>query len=161
VLNDPGKFSVDALLCDSAVVADGKLYIHGAGWNMLAATQLPFVQPRVSLAVVITVPYTETNRDHEFAVRLVDQDGREMPIGPGRRRDDGSLVRDHAILGRFSVGRPPGLASGDSQPLPLALNIDQMEFAAEGLFSFDLAIDGRQLSRLSFRIHTSVPDRQP
>jgi hypothetical protein len=155
VLRDLGKFAIDAVLCDSAVVADGKLYVHGGGWNMLTASQLPFVQARVGLAIVITVPYTETNREHEFAIQLVDQDGRTVPIGAGRRGDDGAMTRDAAIRGRFTVGRPAGLASGDSQPLPLALNIDQMEFGTPGLFSFDLSIDGEEYSRLSFRIHTT------
>jgi hypothetical protein len=154
VRRDPGKFAIDALLCDSAVVADGKLYVHGAGWNMLSTPQLPFAQPRIGLAIVITVPYTETNREHEFSVRLTDQDGHDLPIGAGMRDADGTVVRDAAIRGRFTIGRPPGLTSGDSQPLPLALNIDQMEFGAAGLFSFSLAINDDEQTRLSFRIQS-------
>jgi hypothetical protein len=151
---EPGSFSVDALLCDSAVVADGKLYIHGAGWNLITANAVPIVQPRIGLAVLIVVPYTETNRDHEFTIRLVDEDNQQLPIGPARRWNDSTVNREASITGHFTVGRPPTLVSGDSQPLPMALNIDQLEFAAAGLYSFVLSINGEDHSRLSFRIQT-------
>jgi hypothetical protein len=153
-MQDPGSFTVNALLCDSAVVAEGKLYIHGAGWNLITANTLPIVQPRIALAVLVNVPYTETNRDHEFMIRLVDQDSQELPIGPARRWSDTVVNREPSITGRFNVGRPPTLVSGDSQPLPMALNIDQLEFGSVGLFSFVLSIDGEEHSRLSFRIQT-------
>ena len=149
---DPGSFAVDATLCDSAVVADGKLYVHGGGWNMLSAAQVPFIHARIGIAAVITVPYPQTNREHEFSVHLIDQDGQQIPIGPGRHDLDGTTAREPAIKGRFAVGRPPWLISGDSQLLPLAINIDQMEISTVGRFSFDLAIDDEVHNRLSFRV---------
>jgi hypothetical protein len=48
VLTYPPDFQVDAVLCDSAVTADGKLYIQRGGWNLLGAESFPFRQSRIA-----------------------------------------------------------------------------------------------------------------
>src|SRR3954454_9121363 len=94
--------------CDSAVAAEGKLYVHGGGWNMLTAASFPFVQSRIGLAVIVGVPYTSTNRDHTFDLRLLDQAGRPVPIGPVIGTDEtGAVQRPIGVGAQFNVGRPP------------------------------------------------------
>ena len=84
---DPGEFAVNALVCDSAVVAEGKVFVQGGGWNMMVAQQFPFVQSRISLAVVVSVPYTMTNQNHLLEIRLENEDHEPVPIGRASCRE--------------------------------------------------------------------------
>lgn len=151
---DPSTFTVDAMLCDSAVVAEGKLYVQGGGWNMLSTQQFPFLQPRVGLAVVIGVPYTETNRLHHLDVKLESEDGELVPLGPAMPdpEEPGTMHRATGVAAQFNVGRPPLLQPGDRQSLPFAINLDQLAFAVPGAYSFTLSIDGVEANRLVFRV---------
>jgi len=154
VTHDPGTFTIDAMLCDSAVVAEGKLYVQGAGWNMLSTPQFPFVQSRIGLAVVIGVPYTETNREHRLHVRLESEDGAQLPLGPPVADPDqpGGVQRATGVGAQFNVGRPAVLQPGDRQNLPFAINLDQLGFESAGAYSFVLSIDGDEVNRLAFRV---------
>jgi hypothetical protein len=156
-MSDPGTFSIDAMLCDSAVVAEGKLYVHGAGWNMLSSSQFPFVQSRIGLAVVIGVPYTETNREHRLHVRLESEDGDLLPLGPPVPDPDqpGGTQRATGVGAQFNVGRPPMLQPGDRQNLPFAINLDQLGFERSGAYSCVLTIDGEEVNRLPFRVQAT------
>lgn len=142
------------MLCDSAVVADGKLYVQGAGWNMLSTPQFPFVQSRIGIAVVIGVPYTETNREHQLHVRLESEDGQPVPLGPAVPAPDqpADMQRAMGVGAQFNVGRPPVLQPGDRQNLPFAINLDQLGFRVPGAYSFALSIDGVEANRLPFRV---------
>lgn len=152
--HDPGTFTIDAMLCDSAVVAEGKLYVQGAGWNMLSTPQFPFVQSRIGLAVVIGVPYTETNREHRLHVRLESEDGAQLPLGPPVTDPEqpGGAQRATGVGAQFNVGRPAVLQPGDRQNLPFAINLDQLGFETAGAYSFVLTIDGDEVNRLAFRV---------
>jgi hypothetical protein len=149
----PSGFTVDAFLCDSAVVAEGKLYIQGGGWNMLTAASFPFVQSRIGVAVIIGVPYTATNRSHTFELRLLDQDGQPVPIGPVVGTDEtGALQRPSGVAAQFNLGRPSLLRAGDAQNLPFAINLDQLPIESPGAYSFVLGISGQEIERLTFRV---------
>jgi hypothetical protein len=141
-------FAIDAMLCDSVAVADGKLYIHGGGWNTITPDSFPTQLPRVGLAVLVSVPYTGTNENHKLGIQLQDQDGRRMALGPGHAvPDDGP-----AFGAMFNVGRPPMLQRGDPQPVPFAVNIDGLPIDVPGAYSFVLTIDDKEIHRLRFRV---------
>jgi hypothetical protein len=142
VLTYPPDFQVDAVLCDSAVTADGKLYIQGGGWNLLGAESFPFRQSRIGIGVILQVPYTQTNRDHELRIALRHED--EDPTGDGGD-EVGGIVR-------FNLGRPAILQPGEPQHVPFALNLDQIPFERPGTYSFVITIDGEELGRLTFRV---------
>jgi uncharacterized protein DUF6941 len=146
---------VEALLADSAVSAEGKLYLQGAGWNILNAPSLPIRIPRIGLGIVLSVPWTETNRPHQFEVRLLDADGRILPLAdapPGVEVEDGKIRRLGASV---NVGRPPSVPAGDEQLVPIAMNIDGLVFTEEGRFEFIVAVDDRDMKRLPIRVvHT-------
>jgi hypothetical protein len=151
----PGEFAVNALVCDSAVVAEGKVYVQGGGWNMMVAQQFPFVQSRISLAVVVSVPYTVTNQNHLLEIRLENEDQVPISVGPPVEKD-GEIQRPTRVGAQFNVGRPPVLQPGDAQPLPFAVNFDQLQFTSPGAYSFVITIDGTEIQRLPFRV-TAVP----
>jgi hypothetical protein len=148
--NTVNRFQVDAILCDSAVTAEGKLYIQGGGWNNLNPQSYPARVARVGLGIVVTVPYSATNQNHSLRITLMDDDGNHMTIG-GEIGPDGDKRQAKEIQAQFIMGRPPTLAPGDAQVAALALNIDGMEIAAPGAYAFVLAVDGTEEKRLVFR----------
>ncbi len=147
---------VDAFLADSVVVAEGKLYAQGAGWDTLVAGAFPVRHPRLGVGVLLRVPWTATNQMHRFAVRIVDQDENKLVLGaapPGSEISDGK-VRE--IVGQFNLGRPPFLTIGDSQVVPIALNIDGIEFPAPNTYSVVISVDDADMRRLPIRIRSMV-----
>ncbi len=152
---DPGEFAVNAVLCDSAVVAEGKLYVQGGGWNVLGTQQFPFIQPRISLGAVVTVPYTKTNQNHLLSIQLRNEDNESVAIGPAVEKD-GDVQRPMHIGAQFNIGRPAILQAGDSQMLPFAVNLDQLPFDSPGAYSFIFSIDGSEIQWLPFRVVGSL-----
>jgi Family of unknown function (DUF6941) len=143
---------VEAFLADSVVVAEGKLYAQGAGWNMINVNVLPAQHDRIGIGLVITVPYTETNQEHAFSLHLETEDGEQLPLGdapPGMDTPDGRMRR---IEGVFNMGRPPTLVAGDEQVIPLAINLNGLPFEAAGRYTFVVQVDGEEVKRLPFRV---------
>lgn len=144
---------VEGFLADSVVVAEGKLYAQGVGWNMILPQTLPHRQPRIGIGMLIRVPYTATNQPHRFVLRVDDQDGNALPIGDapaGTETPDGKVRR---IEGEFNMGRPPTISPGDEQIVPLAVNIDGMVFEDAGAYRFVLEVDGTEVKSLPFRLN--------
>jgi hypothetical protein len=151
--DDPNAFELDALLCDSVVVADGKLFIQGGGWDTLNTARLPFRVARVGLAVVLKVPYSRTNENHVLAIKMVGDDSDEpMPLGPQVEGTDGSPQFPRVVQAQFVAGRPPTLLKGQSQSISMAMNFDNMQFDAAGQYTFVLSIEDETLKRLTFRV---------
>jgi hypothetical protein len=147
---------IDAFLADSVVVAEGKLYVQGAGWDTLVAGTFPVRHPRLGVGVLLRVPWTATNRMHKFSVKIVDQDENKIVLGdapPGSDIADGK-VRE--IVGQFNLGRPPFLTIGDSQVVPIALNLDGIQFAEPDTYSIVIAVDDVDLRRLPIRVRSVV-----
>lgn len=144
---------VDAFLADSVVVAEGKLYVQGAGWNVLVAQQMPFRQNRIGVGVVIQVPYTQTNQMHSLSIRLLDTDENPIVLGAviGEGGDTDPISE---IKGQFNMGRPPMLPPGESQMVPLAINLDGVEFSSLGKYNVSISIDGTEVKRLPMLVST-------
>lgn len=143
---------IDAIVADSAITAEGKLYLQGGAWYLVSAPALPLRVPRIGLGISIRVSWTDTNQVHNFEVRLQDADGQILPLGdapPGSGPEDGKIRR----LGtNFNVGRPPFLQPGDDQLVPLAMNIDGLVFETAGRYEFVISIDGDDVKHLPMRI---------
>jgi len=147
---------VDAFLADSVESVEGKLYVLGAGWNVLTTTQIPTRHPRVGVGIIIHVPYTATNQLHTFAVYLVDADDNELPLSdapPGAGEPDGKVRR---LSGQFNVGRPPTLQPGDEQLVALGVNIDGLVFDRADAYRFVVELDGSREKFLPFRVYHHV-----
>lgn len=140
---------IDALLCDHAEVADGKLFINGGAINLLYVPPQPPYVISLFVAVIVHVPYTETNQGHVVTVRLLDADGDEVapwvppgagPVGPVQASTS------------FTVGRPANLQPGESQTMPLAFGLQGLPLANLGSYSFVIEIDGTVEKHLSARL---------
>jgi hypothetical protein len=120
------------LLADYAQVADGKLNVIGAGWNLAGPQAVAY-----ALAVLLEVPWHQTNEKHRLHLALVDADGQPVPtplVGGGM----GPLTVD----GEFEVGRPPGTKPGTALNFPLAVNLPAQPLAPDSTFEWRLEIDG-------------------
>jgi hypothetical protein len=120
------------LLADSAQVADGKLYVLGAGWNVVGPQPTP-----LAVAMLIEVPWDRANEAHHMRLELLDADGQpvEVPSPP-----DGE-PRPLVIEADFEVGRPPGLKRGAPLNVPLAINLPPQPIPPNDRYEWRLTIN--------------------
>ncbi|MGI9595514.1 MAG: DUF6941 family protein [Acidimicrobiales bacterium] len=118
--------TVDMLLCDSAQVAGGKLYILGGGVAVVG----PKPQP-LALALQITIPWDRANVQHEWRIELFDEDGRLVTISE----------KPVVIRGKFEAGRPAGLRPGSPLGVSLAINLTPLPLPSGSSYAFGLTID--------------------
>jgi hypothetical protein len=123
---------VTMMLADSAQAVAGKLYILGAGWSLTGPQPSPS-----ALAILVDVPWNETNRKHQLKVELLDADYRPilLPTPTGKS--------PLAITSDFEVGRPPGVAPGSSTSVPFAFNIGPLPLEHDKRYVWKLTIDGQ------------------
>lgn len=129
------------ILADAAVTADGKHYIHGAGWDTIYTASLPTTHPLLAIAVLLRVPWNETNEPHLLELNLQDADGTSiLPDPPGPLR------------GPITVGRPPHAAQGEDQVIPLVFNLVNVSFVRAGTYACVMSIAGTEVRRFPFRV---------
>jgi hypothetical protein len=136
------------VLADAAAAAEGKLYIHGAGWDTLLAASFPVQHPLLAVAVRLRVPWTATNQPHSLELDIMNEDGASvLPDPPG------------VLRGEINVGRPPNLGHGQDQVVPLTFSIRLLTFERAGGYSVVFRIDGSEEARSPFRVE-SLPGTQ-
>jgi len=126
-MGDGIDLHVTVLLADAAQVADGKLFILGAGISSIGAGPHP-----LGVAILIDVPWDRANIRHLWQLELVDEDG--TPV----------MANDRPVLvgGDFEAGRPPGLQPGTPLSVPIAVNFSGLPVQAGHSYQFRLAVDG-------------------
>jgi hypothetical protein len=137
-MTSPTDWSVTALLCDSAQVADGKLYILGGGWSVCGPGA--FLH---GLAMKLEVPWTAANQKHVLAAELLNQDG--SPVTIGEPPEGVRFGTD------FEVGRPAGLLPASPLDVPLAVNFGPMELPPGQVYSWHISVDGSEIERVRFQ----------
>jgi hypothetical protein len=125
------------IIADAAETANGKVSLLGGAWDELKSAAFPTLHPRLALAIVISVPWLETNQEHKLTINLVDGDGH--PILP------------QPLTGNFAVGRPPTVTPGDPLKVPLSININNLRIEQEGRYTFTLELNGQERAKTSFR----------
>ena len=113
-----------AVLCDAATDNNGKLNLLGT-FDTIFTSQLPAVHPHCAIALRMTFNKVEEGH-HKVKLSFVDEDGRpvlqvpEMPV-------DVVVPEETIFLSRNVI-----------------VNVQGMKFEKEGLYSIDIAVDGRQ-----------------
>lgn len=131
------------VLADAATIADGKHYIHGAGWDTLGSMSFPFDQPAIAVAVLFRVPWNDANHPHMVELDIVNADGVSiLPNPPGPLR------------GPITVGRPPQITPGNDLLVPLAFNLLAVRFQSPGTYVVTLRIAGIEDKRFPLHVVT-------
>ena len=131
------------LLCDHAQEVGGKLYILGGGWSIYRGSPVT-----MALAVKISVPWEAANTPHDFAARLVTEDGGD-PILTGPEGEP--MPTPINFQGRFEAGRPAGVPPGIDLDAPFAVNIAGLPLP-HGRYEWTVAIDGEPIDRVAFTV---------
>lgn len=126
------------MLADAAAVENGKLFVHGGGWDRITVGQLPAVHPSLSLVLVFQVEYDEALRDLDVLIDLVDED--QEPAGVD-------------ITGVLNVGHAPRSKRGAPTFVPQAITIQQLELPRAGRFRFRVMSSGQELGSVPFEVH--------
>jgi hypothetical protein len=131
------------LLCDHVQEVAGKLYVLGGGWSIYRGSPVT-----MGLAVKISVPWEAANIPHDFAARLVTEDGLD-PVLPGAEGEPAPARIE--FNGRFESGRPAGLAPGSDLDAPIAVNLAGLPLGP-GRYEWQVAIDETIVDRVPFTV---------
>jgi hypothetical protein len=121
------------VLAEHAEAINNKHYIMGGGLFSIAGAEFPLVQPNLSIAASIEIPFEAMIEQHGLAIDIVDAD--EKSILP------------QVFSTKFETGRPPGVRHGDSQVALMVINFANLQFATEGRYWVKLEIDGSEMVR--------------
>jgi hypothetical protein len=130
-------------LANSVEVQNGLLYIMGGGWTdhkrPVMGKDGHKVLSQIYIAILIKIPWNETNRNQHFVVEITDLDGTKQLL---------------KVEGDFSTGRPATLPPGSAQYAPLAVN-GQVLFESAGTYLVKGRLNGDPLSLRTweFRVH--------
>jgi hypothetical protein len=127
---------VEAFLADSVQAAGGKLHALGIGWRVIQAAAIPARHDRIGIGLIVRTVAPEAGQ-HTLVLSLLDPGGAAHAFGPRG-----------ALEATFSSPDGQGTAT-------LALNLDGVVFETEGEYTFVLAIDGSETTRLPFRVQTT------
>ena len=136
-LASPSMRFTTAMLADAAQVQNGKLYVLGGGFNVIRAKTLPTVHAQLFLALVAEVEPEERQRDLDFVIKLIDEDGHEAGV---------------EARGKLRVGAPANLPPGEMSVVPLVTPFHNISFEQAKGYSFVVSMDERELTRIRFRV---------
>jgi hypothetical protein len=129
-----------AILCDAATDNNGKLNILGT-FDTICTAQLPAVHPQCSIALRMTFNKVEEG-PHNVNLNFVDEDGHPLiPSLPSIPLE--VVVPDDSIF----VSRN------------FIVNIQHLKFDKPGLYSVDIAMDGRQVGSIPLLVK-HLPTKQ-
>ena len=132
---DENDISIEWLiLADAAEVANGKVFIMGAGWTVYRVPAFP-AQIQAHLVLAVSIPWTLTNREHNFEIEIVDEDGRKLSN----------------VKAGLEVGRPVGLSVGEAQRVPVALGFG-VTVPKSGTYVISVRNEEHEYARTTFKV---------
>ena len=129
-----------AVLCDAATDYNLKLNILGT-FDTIYAAQLPAIHPQCSIALRMTFSKGEEGQ-HKVMLNFVDEDGKRVMDGIPISLDV-VVPEDTIFVSRNFV-----------------INIQQLKFEKPGLYSIDIAMDGRQEGSIPLLVKQITPPPQ-
>ena len=119
------------LLCDSAQVADGKLFVLGGGWSVTGPDPMPS-----AIALKIDVDWHEADRPHHWELYLEDADGRPVMV------DTAEGHHPIEVRGEFTVTRPTMVPEGTPIDVALAVNMGPLPLPPGNRYTWRMVVDG-------------------
>jgi hypothetical protein len=135
---------LSAMVADAATAFNGKLYVHGGGWDSLLVREFPADHPAMALALILCADSSEAPGMGELRVQLVDEDGIDAGVGAA------------ATLG---FGHNPLHKAGQKTAVPLAIPFEKIRFEKPGQYEFRIFWNGAPLDlSASFSVtHPPIP----
>jgi hypothetical protein len=136
------------LLADHAQALGGKLYLMGAGWNVIGPAPTP-----MALAGILELDWDEANQPRQLRIELLTEDGQPVLV-PTPTGD-----RPVELSAAVEVGRPPGTRAGTSFNIPVAINVGPLPIPPGGRYVWRFSFDGesREEWRLPFSTRPVAP----
>lgn len=119
------------LVADAATAIEGKLYVHGGGITRVTPPMLPWTHPQLALVLRFTIGSADVG-SHKLTIRLV--------------RPDGELVFD--ATSNMPVAEPDTIDQAEETYANVVLTVGLIQFEAEGVYRFELDLDGDQVGSL-------------
>lgn len=146
---------VQALLAESVSVADGRLFVHGAGWAHVRVPGLPAQPGRLGIGLLLAVPAERCGDPIDLVVRVEGPDGEPVTMSV----DPASGAMLSAEFEGTLVAEPPPPGSPLSrQIVPLAFNLDGIRFELVGLHTLVVDVDGMPGTKVAFAVMLEEPD---
>jgi hypothetical protein len=120
------------MLADAADALNGKLYIHGGGWDALVMRGFPGAHPAMALVALLSADAAEAPGTGEFRVQLVDDDGADTGVGAA------------AML---AIGHGPLYRPGHASLVPITVPFQGIRFDKPGTYEFRMFWNGDRLGR--------------
>jgi hypothetical protein len=139
---DGSGVRVDALLCDSAQVVDGKLYLLGGGWSATLA-----VPHSSAIALVVSLPASSDGK-HRVDLALVDDAGAPLMFPTS----DGEVPL--RISAEFETAPIPGAAT---VTVPLAIGLGPLPCAPDRGYEWRISVDGQSNPEWKVAFHVVAP----
>jgi hypothetical protein len=112
--------------------ADGKLDLHGIGWDTIFASSAPATHPRMDVAVRFLLSPHEVETGHQVVLTLVGEDGQEL----------GRMVAD---IGPMPAEERAQVPAGRRIGIGLVLNMASVTFPAFGAYQLVVTWDGTEV----------------
>jgi hypothetical protein len=122
-----------AMLADAADVLGGKLYVHGGGWDVVYASEVPATHAAMSIVLIFKLDWHEANEDIPLMIQVQDEDRHE------------TLISGKAIM---RAGIPPLAQKGDPLYHPFAQTFRGLQFPNYGRYTLTIGSDDKELVRL-------------
>lgn len=129
-----------AVLCDAATDYNGKLNLLGT-FDTIFSGKFPAMHPQCSIALRIVFDRIEEG-SHKLRMNFGDEDGKlimpsmDVPV-------DVAFPPDATFISRNFV-----------------VNIQQLKFDKPGLYSIDVAVDGRQTISIPLAVKQAGPQKE-
>ena len=137
---------VQAFMAESAVVADGRLFAHGAGWGHVVVPGLPAHPGRLGVGLILRVP--PEAGEVEIRVRVEGPDGEPLGIFTGE--PEPAVAAE--LEGTLSADAPPDGSPLGHQVVCLAFNLDGVRLEQAGVHALVVLVDGREAAREPFAV---------
>lgn len=124
------------MLADAASVAEGKLYVHGGGWDVIHVRQFPTIHPSMALAILFEVDYLEAPG--------------ELPVKIQFRTADGEQLAEVDL--DVAVGHAPGSIRGEPTYVPWTFTFPGTRFDAAGSYSFVVSSNDEPLAKVPLHV---------
>ncbi len=134
------------MLADAAKAFDGKLYVHGGGWNFLNVIEPKAARP-ISVAGRVIVPWDIAEQELKLTITL-------------EHFEDGVVIERVPIVqvAMQSQARPEQPISLETAT-PFVFDIPGVVFFHPGEYAFVISHEDRELARTRFQVNFAESDK--